>query len=189
MVLNFKRMVHEHHFLLIFVYNRVMKANEVDIEAKIGTALHELQNARVNRSLESQWILRQLGDENLMAEVMNLSVVALHILSNLTKQDLTGIELATNLRVTRGAITRAAGNLTQFDFAELYQKEDDKKKIFYHLTDKGRKVADVHDKMHEKIDEIFEKQIFAHYTAQEKQVILNFLKQVNEVDTQLDEKL
>ena len=45
-------------------------------------------------SQERKWILEQLNDDKLEKEVLTLSVVALHILSALTKKDLTGIELA-----------------------------------------------------------------------------------------------
>lgn len=159
-----------------------------EMERQIGEALQHFRNGQINRTLEQQWILRQFADENLTDEVMNCSVVALHILSNLTEKDLTGIELAANLSVTRGAITRAAANLTKYDMVKLYQKDTDKKKIFYQLTDKGRQVALIHDKMHEKIDEIFDEQIFSNYTDDEKQLILRFLTDVNTVDELLNEK-
>ncbi|QDK70820.1 transcriptional regulator [Lactococcus protaetiae] len=163
--------------------------NGKEVDKAIGQALHDLRSQKGNRTLESQWILRQLGDEELTKEVTSLSVVALHILSSLKEKDLTGVELASRLEVTRGAITRAAGNLTAYHFVKVYQLDVDKKKIFYQLTDKGRKVAAVHDKMHEKIDEIFNEQIFLKYTENEKRVILGFLTDVNAVDDLLNEML
>ena len=120
------------------------------------------------------WILEQLDNDKLEKEVLTLSVVALHILSALTKEDLTGIELATKLSVTRGGVTRAVQNLIKYQFLTTYQSESDKKKIFYHLTVKGRKVATIHDKMH-KIMDIKLGQIFNKYNEQEKSIILSFL--------------
>ena len=174
--------------ILTSCYNETMR-NGKEVDKAIGQALHDLRSQKGNRTLESQWILRQLGDEELTKEVTSLSVVALHILSSLKEKDLTGVELASHLEVTRGAITRAAGNLTAYHFVKIYQLDVDKKKIFYQLTDKGRKVAAVHDKMHEKIDEIFNEQIFLKYTENEKRVILGFLTDVNAVDDLLNEML
>lgn len=85
--------------------------NSANLDKKISKELHELRHATDNRSQERKWILEQVNDDKLEKEVLTLSVVALHILSALTKKDLTGIELATKLSVTRGGVTRAVQNL------------------------------------------------------------------------------
>lgn len=149
-----------------------------DLNQQISKELRELRHATDNRSQERSWILAQLDNDKLEKEVLTLSVVALHILSALTKEDLTGIELATKLSVTRGGVTRAVKNLIKYQFLTTYQSESDKKKIFYHLTVKGRKVATIHDKMH-KIMGIKLGQIFDKYNEQEKSIILNFLSDFN----------
>ena len=71
------------------------------------------------------------------------------LLSSLESDDKTGIELSEQLQVTRGGITRAAKKLMQYDLISSLQKQDDRKKIYYHLLDSGKKIAIVHDKMHE----------------------------------------
>ena len=154
------------------------KMTSADLNQQISKELHELRHATDNRSQERSWILEQLDNDKLQKEVLTLSVVALHILSALTKEDLTGIELATKLSVTRGGVTRAVQNLIKYQFLTTYQSESDKKKIFYHLTVKGRKVATIHDKMH-KIMDIKLGQIFNKYNEQEKSIILSFLSDFN----------
>ena len=144
-----------------------------DLNQQISKELHELRHATDNRSQERSWILAQLDNDKLEKEVLTLSVVALHILSALTKEDLTGIKLATKL-----SVTRAVQNLIKYQFLTTYQSESDKKKIFYHLTVKGRKVATIHDKMH-KIMDIRLGQIFDKYNEQEKSIILSFLSDFN----------
>jgi DNA-binding MarR family transcriptional regulator len=154
------------------------KMTSADLNQQISKELRELRHATDNRSQERSWILAQLDNDKLEKEVLTLSVVALHILSALTKEDLTGIELATKLSVTRGGVTRAVQNLIKYQFLTTYQSESDKKKIFYHLTVKGRKVATIHDKMH-KIMDIRLGQIFDKYNEQEKSIILSFLSDFN----------
>ena len=165
------------------------KMNSANLDKKISKELHELRHATDNRSQERKWI-----DDKLEKEVLTLSVVALHILSALTKKDLTGIELATKLSVTRGGVTRAVQNLIKHQFLTTYQADNDKKKIYYHITTKGLKVASIHDKMH-KIMDLKLGQIFDKYNENEKSIILNFLSDFNLTEgqifdsTQTDKKL
>ena len=160
------------------------KPKTANLNQEISKALHELRHATDNRSQERKWILEQLNSEKLEKEVLTLSVVALHTLSALTKKDLTGIELATILSVTRGGVTRAAQNLIKYQFLTTYQSENDKKKIFYHLTAKGQKVAAIHDKMH-KIMDLKLGKIFEKYDENEKSIILKFLADFNLTEAQL----
>lgn len=170
------------------------KMNSANLDKKISKELHELRHATDNRSQERKWILEQVNDDKLEKEVLTLSVVALHILSALTKKDLTGIELATKLSVTRGGVTRAVQNLIKHQFLTTYQAYNDKKKIYYHITTKGLKVASIHDKMH-KIMDLKLGQIFDKYNENEKSIILNFLSDFNLTEgqifdsTQTDKKL
>lgn len=111
---------------------------------------------------EQKWLQNQLSDESLKAMIPQLSIVALHILSGLEAEELTGVELANQLEVTRGGITRAAKKLIQMGLIQATKRSDDQKKIYYSLTAKGRVIAQSHDKMHETlkaqvIDKVTEK--------------------------------
>lgn len=115
--------------------------------------------------------------------VEKISIVGFHILSALlANQCMTGIELSVSLGVTRGGITRAAKTLLNLEMIESYQTHQEKKKIYYQLTDNGRIVAEVHDKMHELVDEKFQQQILSNYSYDEQKLIANFLKDVNEFE-------
>ena len=63
----------------------------------------------------------------------------------------------------------------------------DKKKIYFHLTDKGRKVALTHDKMHKLIEEKFNI-LLSSYTISEKEQMLKFLTDFNRVEAQIFEQ-
>lgn len=111
---------------------------------------------------EQKWLQNQLSDESLKAMIPQLSIVALHILSGLEAEELTGVALANQLEVTRGGITRAAKKLIQMGLIQATKRSDDQKKIYYSLTGNGRTIAQGHDKMHEMlkkqvIDKVTEK--------------------------------
>ncbi len=145
-----------------------------DVEA-INQALRRLATQRESLKMERQTIIDALPTKALKAEVLKLSVVSLHVLSALTKKELTGIELAEILAVTRGGITQAAKILLRVGMIVSYQSQNDRKKIFYQLTEKGRQIAKVHDEMHEKMDQKLKVALFDQYDAQQKALILQFL--------------
>lgn len=127
-------------------------------------AIKQLRSDSVNgRGVQEQkWLQNQLSDENLKTMIPQLSIIALHILSGLEAEKLTGVALADRLAVTRGGITRAAKKLIQMGLIQATKKPDDQKKIYYSLTAKGRVIAQSHDKMHETlkaqvIDKVTEK--------------------------------
>ncbi len=161
--------------------------NSTDLNQNIARQLHALRHSSLTPSKERDWILDQLQDEGLTQEVMKLSVTALHILSALETDDKTGIELANQLEVTRGGVSRAVQNLLKYQFLTSHQGIQDKKKIYFHLTDKGRKVALTHDKMHKLIEEKFNI-LLSSYTISEKEQMLKFLTDFNRVEAQIFEQ-
>lgn len=52
---------------------------------------------------------------------------------------------------------------------------DDKKKIYYSLTSNGKKVAKVHDQMHEIIKNELVDKLTAKYSMDELNIVANFL--------------
>jgi DNA-binding MarR family transcriptional regulator len=153
----------------------------VSLTAQIIQNLALLRSSGTGNNLtqERQWLLNQLDDPRLQEAVATLSIVALHTLSALEKGEQTGIELASELGVTRGGITRAAKKLVQLDLVDPARHPDDQKKLFYRLTPAGRKIARQHDKLHEELTEKFEKELTGQYSEQELNLINDFLTKLN----------
>ncbi len=87
-------------------------------------AIKQLRSDSVNgRGVQEQkWLQNQLSDENLKTMIPQLSIIALHILSGLEAEELTGVALADRLAVTRGGITRAAKKLIQMGLIQATKK-------------------------------------------------------------------
>lgn len=100
---------------------------------------------------EQQWLKDHIESEKLRTIAGSLSVIALHILSALEECDLTGIELAERLHVTRGGVSRAAHKLNEFQLITSVRKADNHKNVYYHLTSEGKEIATVHDHMHKEL--------------------------------------
>lgn len=94
----------------------------------------------------------------------------------------TGVELATELQVTRGGITRAAKKLLQFELITAQKAPNDKKKIYYALTSNGKVVANLHDEMHQEIITEIEEKFSDKYSENELKTIIRFLHDLREFE-------
>ncbi|QCQ04971.1 transcriptional regulator [Ligilactobacillus animalis] len=131
---------------------------------------------------EKKWIIQQLDDDTLVAMIPKISIVGLHILSALTCNDKTGIELANELSVTRGGITRAARILVELSLVEKVPQTTDKKKIYYHLTPLGKKLALVHTQMHLELEKKFFDLVATNYSSADLDLIINFLQDLTQAE-------
>lgn len=154
-------------------------------QEELSKVLRQLLTGRVKRSNEGQWIIDHLDAPELKAAAAELSMLGFHILADLENQDLTGIELAEKLHASRGGITRAAQNLLKYDLIRTHQKRDDKKKLYYRLTDKGRRLNTVHSEMHQKIDAYRKRELYDKYDEAEKALILRFLEDAVRVEQEM----
>lgn len=152
------------------------------IEQKILDQIRQLRSARQSVSNEQQWIQNLIDDQHLREIIPKLSIVSLHIATALLDGEMTGIELARQLNVTRGGITRAAKSLLSYQLVVDQKHAGDKKKIYYSLTTAGRKVAIGHQRMHEKMDQTFAKKMDQRYTQAELARFSQMLEEVQQLE-------
>lgn len=155
---------------------------------KIHHTIEQLRamHSNVHGSQEQKWIQDRIADDELKQIVLKLSIIAFHILSALEKSELTGIELAEKLCVTRGGITRAAKNLSKYQLIKLNKHPDNQKNIYYALTDRGRQIALVHDKMHASIKKSIVESLTAKYSKAELEMVAEFLEDLYKLEKQFN---
>ena len=159
-------------------------------EETIDKSQHTIQQLRarhnnVHGSQEQKWIQKHVADEKLADIVLDLSIVAFHILSALETGEKTGIELASLLQVTRGGITRAAKKLVHYQLVDASKHVNDQKKIYYSLTEQGQKLAQVHDQMHRSIKKKLVKSLTAKYSSAELETVAAFLQDLYQLESKL----
>lgn len=98
--------------------------------------------------------------------------------SNVTK-------LAESLYMTRGAISKMAKKLIQKGLIESYQKPDNKKEIYFRLTEQGREVYKVHENLHNEFQKR-DKAVFEDVTEEQFDSMLSF---VNKYSRHLDAEI
>ena len=100
------------------------------------------------------------------SEVHCIEYIERNIDSNVTK-------LAESYYVTRGAISKKTKKLIKKGIIEIYQKPDNKKEIYFRLTEQGKVINKIHEELHKEFRER-DKAVFEQVTEEQFDSMLNF---------------
>ncbi|MBC1475073.1 MarR family transcriptional regulator [Listeria grandensis] len=94
--------------------------------------------------------------------------------------------LADSCYMTRGAISKMTKKLIKKGLIESYQKPDNKKEIYFRLTEQGKKVYKIHDDLHNEFKER-DKVVFEEVTEEQFDSILRFVDRYSKhLDTEIE---
>lgn len=102
------------------------------------------------------------------SEVHYIECIGKNVDSNVTK-------LAESLYMTRGAISKMTKKLIKKGLIENYQKPDNKKEIYFRLTEEGQRIYKVHEKLHKEFQER-DKVVFDQVTEKQLDSMLSFVE-------------
>lgn len=102
------------------------------------------------------------------SEVHCIEYIGRNVDSNVTK-------LAEALYMTRGAITKITKKLINKGLIENYQKPDNKKEIYFRLTEQGKVINKIHEELHEEFRER-DKVVFEQITEEQFNSMLIFVE-------------
>ena len=92
------------------------------------------------------------------SEFANLSVTQIHYLDAIRHMEtLTISELAEHLKVAKPTVTVALEKLERDGFIKKVSSTEDRRVSHVHLTEKGLRISDLHDEIHQGYAQIFEK--------------------------------
>ncbi|AOH54732.1 MarR family transcriptional regulator [Peribacillus muralis] len=86
--------------------------------------------------------------------------------------------LAEFFYMTRGAISRLTKKLIKKGLIESYQKWDNKKEIYFRLTEQGKEIYKIHEDLHKEFQER-DKAVFEQVTDEQFDSMLSFLETYN----------
>ncbi|PEW75656.1 MarR family transcriptional regulator [Bacillus cereus] len=84
-------------------------------------------------------------------------------------------QLAEAFYVTRGAISRMTKKLINKGLIESYQKSENKKEIYFRLTEQGKEIYIIHEELHNEFQQR-DKAVFEQVTEAEFDSIINFVE-------------
>ncbi|WP_339315717.1 MarR family transcriptional regulator [Paenibacillus sp. FSL R10-2734] len=102
------------------------------------------------------------------SEVHCIEYIEKNVDSNVTK-------LAESFYMTRGAISKLTKKLIEKGLIESYQKSDNKKEIYFRLTEQGKVIYKIHEDLHKEFQER-DKDMFEQITEEEMNSILSFVE-------------
>lgn len=98
--------------------------------------------------------------------------------SNVTK-------LAESFYMTRGAISKMTKKLIKKGAIESYQKPENKKEIYFRLTEEGQEIYKVHEELHKEFEDR-DKAVFEQVTEEQFDGMLSFIeKYVRHLDAEI----
>ncbi|BBI35091.1 MarR family transcriptional regulator [Cohnella abietis] len=134
-------------------------------EDQVMMGFRELYNKLV-------WINKDKMEDSLKghksSEVHCIEYIEKNVDSNVTK-------LAESFYMTRGAISKMTKKLMEKGLIESYQKSDNKKEIYFRLTEQGKKIYKIHEDLHKEFQER-DKPIFEQVTEEQFDSILIFVE-------------
>ncbi|MNB78080.1 HTH-type transcriptional regulator Hpr [compost metagenome] len=101
------------------------------------------------------------------SEVHCIEYIGRNADSNVTK-------LAESFYMTRSAISKITKKLMEKGLIESYQKPDNKKEIYFRLTEQGEVVNKVHEELHKEFQER-DKAVFEQVTEEQFDSMLRFM--------------
>ena len=102
------------------------------------------------------------------SEVHCIEYIGRNVDSNVT-------ELAHSFYVTRGAISKLTKKLIKKGIIESYQKLDNKKELYFRLTEQGKVINKVHEELHKEFQER-DKAVFEQVTEEQFDSMLSFVE-------------
>ncbi|RXI40103.1 MarR family transcriptional regulator [Clostridium tetani] len=125
---------------------------------------------------EKQDVLSKIMNDNLFEKYGNSEVHCIDAIGNLEKAN--GTEIANYLNITRSAVSKIIRRLQKENLIISSQKPDNKKEIFYTLTNEGKNIFEQHKQAHEKW-RIRDTKFLKTISTNEKETVFKFLKKFN----------
>ncbi|PGD68993.1 MarR family transcriptional regulator [Bacillus wiedmannii] len=134
-------------------------------EEQVMNGFRELYNKMV-------WLNKDKMEEGLKG-FKSSEVHCIEYIENNADSNVT--QLAEAFYVTRGAISRMTKKLINKGLIESYQKSENKKEIYFKLTEQGKEIYKIHKELHNEFQQR-DKAVFEQVTEAEFDSIINFVE-------------
>jgi len=137
----------------------------------------EILSTTFNKVSERHNLLKKIAERNFLNAY---SFIEVHSIEQIEKiEDANVTKLSKYFNMTRGAISKIIKKLIKKGAIEVYKKPDNKKEIYYRLTETGMNIFMEHEEMHRSRIER-DKVIFSNLSEEEKSTFINILNKVYE---------
>lgn len=117
--------------------------------------------------------LNKLKMESSLTDYKPSEVHCIEYIGNHTDANVT--KMAESLYMTRGAISKITKKLIDKQLIESYQKPDNKKEIYFRLTEQGIQIQHMHEQLHQEFEER-DQVVFEQVTDEQFENMLRFIE-------------
>lgn len=124
------------------------------------------------------------AEESAIAELLqehgitfsSTSLTSIHVLDCIgNNEPINSTAIADKMKLSKASITKISTKLLQDDCIKRNRMNDNKKEVYFSLTPKGRKLFDLHARMHEEFEQKFLESMNS-FTEPELQASLKFIQ-------------
>ncbi|MBF7019450.1 MarR family transcriptional regulator [Staphylococcus sp. 18_1_E_LY] len=127
-----------------------------------------------------------LNKPQMQKELKGYTATEVHCVEAIQEIDNPNVQkLSRELYMTRGAISKLTKKLIAKELIESYQRDDNKKEIYYKLTTKGYEVFAIHERLHAQFQER-DRKVFENVKDEQYDAMLSFIEQYS---AHLDEEI
>jgi DNA-binding MarR family transcriptional regulator len=120
-----------------------------------------------------------LNKDKMEASLKGYTSSEVHCIEYIEKNaDSNVTKLAESFYMTRGAISKLTKKLIEKGLIESYQKSDNKKEIYFRLTEQGKEIYHIHEDLHKGFQER-DKAVFEQITEEQFNNMLSFVEKYN----------
>lgn len=152
------------YYIMLLMHQRV-GGQAMNKEEQVIMGFRDLYNKMV-------WLNKDKMENSLKgyksSEVHCIEYIERNVDSNVTK-------LAESLYMTSGAISKITKKLIKKGIIESYQKPDNKKEIYFRLTEQGKVIYKIHEELHKEFQER-DKAVFEQVTEEQFDSMISFLE-------------
>ncbi|HBZ10776.1 MAG TPA: MarR family transcriptional regulator [Bacillus bacterium] len=142
-------------------------------------ALKALQHFITEREAsQKKGRVNKVGQEEALA--LDWTLTQLHIVATIKEKGMANnTSLSECLKLSKPAITKAVRKLLHHNILVKTKQEDNKKEVYYLLTESGEELALIHDRLHEQARNSYLR-ILDNFNTVELETIIRFLNALTE---------
>ncbi|MBU2658746.1 pulcherriminic acid biosynthesis transcriptional regulator PchR [Bacillus cabrialesii] len=140
----------------------------------IYVRLLHLNEQKANTTL--QQFFKEAAEEDMIDVPKNMT--SIHVIDCISQHEpINNAGIARKMNLSKANVTKISTKLIKEEFINSYQLTDNKKEVYFKLTRKGRRIFDLHEKLHKKKELAFY-QFLDSFSQDEQNAVLKFLEQL-----------
>lgn len=154
------------------------------LQSRIENTLMRIVSNESSNDSEKKWLIAHSTDGQLKQLIPKITLLGLHVLDTVWRSsEINGVEIARNLGVTKGAISKIIRKLSAFGLISKKRHPDNNKEIYFSISSQGEKLAILHHNMHKELDKkVIE--MFKSYDKSSLELIVEFMEKIDKIHSE-----